>query len=258
MDPDLQPIGSRRGVTSCIVHRASEDLRSSSRLDFTLLHLVRIIVFNRRVMTEPALLHLPRELRDIIFTHILPTRIKLIKADPERTSTFFTTNGIFLTNHQLRSEALAVLYRQLHITTLVAPRQSLFHLLENPRAAYLRDSIQDLVIQREYIECGLRYFKLRPASHEGAELPLTRIIKPMCALRRLTCEISWRAFHAPSVLLPGTRNLMVGEFLMITTGEEKLVGWKVDCKVVDMTRWKKEMSGIVVLEKVRVGRCRVE
>jgi hypothetical protein len=201
-------------------------------------------------MADMYLLSLPRELRDLIYSYILPVRIQLVHAACERSLAFHDTNGILLASQQLRSEALDAFYRLLPETTVLALQDAQAPFLVSPRQARLREMTQNLVIQTTYQKRNLHYFALSPMCNQKTDLYISHILKSMPALRKITCEVAWEPREPPAVLLPRIREQVLTVLRWITLGNDTPMGWDVECKIRDATRWKNDWSGLVILRKM--------
>jgi hypothetical protein len=203
-------------------------------------------------MHTSPLLTLPRELRDLILTYVLPKRIKLIHARPDAPD-FYNTNGILLANQQLRIEAIEAFYRSLPSTTIIFSRESRVPFLGAPSYARLRQHIHHLVLQTSYIKReDVRYFTLRRISDHRTKDLLAHVITCMPKLRQVDVEVRWLPAEAGSVLLPGTRGAMMFEIRVVTIGGYEVQGWEVDFGVVDESRWRRKWWGWVGLKKMEV------
>jgi hypothetical protein len=183
---------------------------------------------------------LPRELRDIIYFHTLPDRIILIQEDCHKSL------GLLLASHQLRSEILDALNRALPRITIVIPCTARALL---PSSDFLRQRTQKLVVNSVVKKCDVRDFVLEPVTGGAAMLHCAKAIHCMPALREVMYNITWNNTSSPSVLLPSLKNRMISELRRVTVGEEELVGWSVECRIKDATRWKIGWSGVVILRK---------
>jgi hypothetical protein len=209
----------------------------------------------RYQMAESHLLSLPRELRDIIYAHVLPERVKLTDAGCERSPSFFDANGIFLASQQFRREATETFWRLLPRTTIVISRQSHIPFLGSSQYSRLRRHTQSLVIQMAYIKRNSPIFELEQLSYRSSKSYLGNFFQSMPALQQLTCEIKWQPNDTPSILLPGDRSDMLREIRRVTIGEGSMIFWDIECYIVDATRWNKEWSGVVRFNRKSISKC---
>lgn len=202
-------------------------------------------------MSYPHLLGLPQELRDIILEYVVPEQIKLKHSSYEDNMDFINKNGIFLANHQLRIEATESFYRR-RTTTIIWSRKSRVPFLICPDYERLRQTLQKLVMQTEYERrTRVRHLlSLRRNEYVDDGISFMRIIRCMPALREIVCEIRWTPCVTASVLLPDAKEIMLLQFRRATTGGEDVVGWEMEERVVDATRWMKSWSGLLIARKI--------
>ncbi|KAF2025419.1 hypothetical protein EK21DRAFT_76430 [Setomelanomma holmii] len=201
--------------------------------------------------SEPNLVRLPREIRDLIYPYVLPTRLQLAPIGSEQNLSFHDTNGIFLVNHQLRSEVHEVFYRLFAITTIVVPRDQ-WHALVNPSGRHLlRQNIINLVLPQRYRKRMTRGWVFSLASNYYGAIKAMDILDNLPNLQNVTYEIEWAPNDAPAVLLPHMKESILQECRRVTIGTSELTGWDVECRIRDEARWKNEWSGTVSLRKVR-------
>jgi hypothetical protein len=206
-------------------------------------------------MADLHLLSLPRELRDLIYAHVLPERMELAVAGRESSFSFFETNGVLLTNHQLRREAEETFWRLLPTTTVVISAWARMHFLVSPKYAQLRRLTQYLVVQTEHTKCSTRTFEFEDVPDPNTKSCLENLVQSMPALRQLTCEVRWQPNNTPSLLLPHDKNDMLHAIRRVTIGNRSMTGWDVECYIVDATRWNKEWSGVVVIKRKPIIKC---
>ncbi|KAH7410478.1 hypothetical protein DE146DRAFT_645062 [Phaeosphaeria sp. MPI-PUGE-AT-0046c] len=201
-------------------------------------------------MAYSHLLSLPRELRDIIFEHAVPKRIELIHSSYEENVNFFNNNGILLANQQLRNEAIEAVYRGPY-TTIIWSRKSRIPFLVCPDYLRLRQNVQKLVLRTEYRKLARTRHILALRRNECLDdgLSLMHIIQCMPALREIVCEISWTPCVTASVLLPNAKEIMTAQLRRATIGGEEVVGWELEDRIVDSTRWMKNWSGLLIARK---------
>jgi hypothetical protein len=214
-------------------------------------------------MTGTNFFDLPRELRDVVYEYVIPD-VNLTwprNKGQDRTPNFFTTNGILLANHQLRRESKETFWRLLPKTTVtIAPKTHMYCLI-SPAYARLHRTTQDLVVQMEQYNHCLPTFTLAESTPQtGFPLDdskgyMAHIFRVMPALRQVTCEVEWKPHNTPSVLLPRERDDMLRELRRVTTGGDPMIGWEVECYIVDATRWKKECSGCVRFKRKSLPQC---
>jgi hypothetical protein len=202
-------------------------------------------------MAYPHILGLPRELRDIIIQYVVPDRIKLIHSTYDDNVNYLRKNGILLTNHQLRIEAIDCVFRQ-PSTTIIWSRRSRVPILTCPDYERLRQTVQKLVIQTEYERRTLvrHLLSLKRNTDVDDGISFIHIIQRMPALREIVCEIRWTPCVTASVLLPDAKEIMLLQFRRATTGGEDVVGWEMEERVVDATRWMKSWSGLLIARKM--------
>jgi hypothetical protein len=204
----------------------------------------------KRAMASTSLLSLPRELRDLIYSFILPERIQLVQAGSESSVSFYDTNGILLASRQLRDEALDALYRLLPSTTILAPRDARVPFFGCTEYGGLGRRTHNFVIHMSYSRRNSNVFALSHKSHGHTNLYVSHVIQSMPALRVVTCEITWEPRESSAVLLPSIREHILVELKRVIVGHHTPVGWDVDCQIRDATRWKNERSGVVILRKI--------
>jgi hypothetical protein len=201
-------------------------------------------------MTGAHLLRLPRELRDLVYSYIIPDRIQLAQMNTKESLEFYNTNGFFLASHQLRDEALDAFYRLLPTTTIIAPRDTQTSVLSSPQETRLLQETQVLVIRTTYRKRNLPYFDLNSISTRQTNLYISRILQSMPALRHITCEVAWEPSDPPAVLLPRVREEVLAVIRWVTLRGDVPVGWDVECQIRNQTRWKNEWSGVVILKRI--------
>jgi hypothetical protein len=197
-------------------------------------------------MSRVGILDLPRELRDMIYSYILPDRIQLLSPGSEGS----LPSGILLANQQFRLETLHAFSRLLPQTTVVVRREPGDGGHVRPTSLShngLRDKIVKLVVRLPFRKRNVRFFSLLRRSEECTDVYIRRLLDSMPALREVTCEVTWEPNHAPTVLLPRTKEHMLEELRRATVGQDDVVGWDVECRIRDATRWKNEWSGVVIL-----------
>jgi hypothetical protein len=193
-------------------------------------------------MTRLHFFSLPRELRDIIYRHVLPAYITLVEG-------WERNLGLLLVSHRLRSEMLDAFYTRLPHMTIISPNTAPALLPDSPNYTLLRQKIEKLVIQRG-VEKQIRTdFTFVPITGQQATWLPPQIFQCMPALREITYEITWDSKGSPSVLLPSLKDSVLRELRNVTLGQDRLIGWDVECRIVDTTRWRIEWSGVVVLKK---------
>lgn len=202
-------------------------------------------------MAFPHLLSLPRELRDIILQYVVPDRIKLVHSTYEDNANYLSNNGILLASRQLRIEAIDCFYRQ-PSTTIIWSRQSRVPIFTCPDYERLRQTVQKLVIQTEYERrTRVRHLLSLTRNNDVDDgISFTHIIRRMPALREIVCEIRWTPCVTASVLLPDAKEIMLLQFRRATTGGEVVVGWEMEERVVDLTRWMNSWSGLLIARKI--------
>jgi hypothetical protein len=200
-------------------------------------------------MAGTHFLSLPRELRDLVYSYIIPDRIQLAQANTKESLDFYNTNGFFLASHQLRNETLHAFYRLLPTTTIIAPRDAQTSFLSSPQQTRLLQEMQILVIRTTYRKRNLAYFALSSLSNQQTNLYISRILGSMPALRHVTCEVAWEPSDPPAVLLPGVREEVLAVIRWVTFHDDVPVGWDVECLIRNETRWKNEWSGVVILKR---------
>jgi hypothetical protein len=193
-------------------------------------------------MTRIHFFSLPRELRDIIYSYVLPEHIKLIEGWDE-------SLGLLLASHRLRSEMLDAFYTRLPHMTIISPNTAPALLPDSPNYTLLRQKTEKLVVQRSVEKRNQPNFALMPIAGQHATWLPPQIFQCMPALREVTYEITWDSKGSPSVLLPSLKDSVLRELKNVTLSQGSLTGWDVECRIVDITRWRIEWSGIVVLKK---------
>ena len=199
-----------------------------------------------------VILDLPRELRDVIYSYVLPHRIQLVPPGSDRSLDLWSTHGILLANRQLRLEALHAFSRLLPQTTVVVQREPNDggHVAPiSPLHTAFRDKIKVLITRLPFRKRNVQFFSLLRRSEEYTDLYLRRLLDSMPALEEVTCEVTWEPNHAPTILLPRIREHMLEELRRATIGQDALAGWGVECQIKDATRWRNEWSGVVVLTR---------
>jgi DNA polymerase elongation subunit (family B) len=213
-------------------------------------------------MVKTHFLEFPRELRDLIYLYVLPEvdLTKLPTKGLDGTSTFIHTNGVLLANHQLRREAKEIFWRLLPNTTVTLAPAVHIHCLNSPAYARLRRETQFLVVRMEQYNRRLPAFTLTEPgtcvmryATDNTNGFLLHIFRVMPALRHVTCDIEWKPNNAPSILLPRERNDMLRELRRVTIRDDPMIGWDVECYIVDATRWKKECKGGVIFSRKSVA-----
>jgi hypothetical protein len=201
-------------------------------------------------MARAHFLSLPRELRDLIYSYIIPDRIHLVEANTKESLDFHNVNGFLLANHQLRDEALDTFYRLLPTTTILAPPDTQISFLSSPHQTRLLLETQILVTRTTYIKQNLPHFALLSISNRQRHLYLSRVLQSMPALRHVTCEVVWEPSDPPAVLLPRVKEEVLAAIRWITLQDATPEGWDVECQIRNETRWKNEWSGVVILKRV--------
>jgi hypothetical protein len=200
-------------------------------------------------MLKCALLCLPREVRDIIYAHALPERLRLVSRSCKESLDFYESSGVLLANHQIRREALDALERQLATTTIIATYDAHLPPLRSPEYANLRQKIQNLIIQISCRKRNLSYFALSPQHGWRSQEDLYLIRQELPSLRYITFEITWEPNEASTVLWRRAKEHMVMVLKRMVGGEEFWDGWDVDSQIIDATRWKSAWSGVVAVKK---------
>jgi hypothetical protein len=200
-------------------------------------------------MLKCALLCLPREVRDVIYAHTLPERLRLVSQGRKESFDFYESSGLLLANHQVRREALDALERQLATTTITATHNAVLPPLRSPEYANLRQKIENLVVQISCRKRNLPYFALSPQRGWWSQEDLSLIRQELPSLRYITFKITWEPNEASTVLWRRAKEHMVTVLRRMVGGEEFWDGWDVDSQIIDATRWKNEWSGIVLVRK---------
>jgi len=207
-------------------------------------------------MADPSFLGLPLELRHIIYLYILPQRLQLVAPGCESSLKYWNKISILLVNHQLREEAIDTLKRALPTRTIVLQRPTgggPIPVLVSSEYTGFRERIVNMVIRTPFHLDDRWSFSLSSKSPEHTRMCLFRLLRHMPALRNITCEITWDLqgswSPSPTVLLPHLRQRMLEEFRRVTISQIELPGWDVGYQVKDLTRWKNERSGVVILTR---------
>jgi hypothetical protein len=112
-----------------------------------------------------------------------------------------------------------------------------------------------LVVQTQDTKRSAPTFELEDVLCPGPKSYLGNVVQSMPALRQLTCEVRWQPNKTPSLLLPHDKNNMLQAIRRVTIGDGSMIGWDVDCYIVDATRWNKEWSGVVMIKRKPIPLC---
>jgi hypothetical protein len=207
-------------------------------------------------MAENRFLTLPRELRDLIYAHILPEKLYLVAPDPLSSRTLYTSNGILLTSRALRAEALSALQRLLPTTTIVATQHARVPPLSlSTECGDIRRNIENLVILMSCEKLKIREFSLLPTAGWHTKAEFSEVLEAMPGLKEVTFEISWSPVDAYTLLWPSHKTRMLEVLRGVVGGEAFWENreWEVDARVRDATRWRNNWGGVVVMTKRKTG-----
>jgi hypothetical protein len=205
-------------------------------------HVVTCLTPVPKNMAHIHFFSLPRELRDIIYSYVLPEHIKLAEG-------WEGSLGLLLVSHRFRSETLDAFYTRLPQMTIVSPNTALTVLPGSPKYTLLWQKTEKLLVQRSMEKRNQPDFAFMPIASQHADWHPPQIFQCMPALREVTYEIAWDSRGSPSILLPSLKDRVLRELKETTLGQNSLIGWDVECRIVDSTRWRIEWSGVVALKR---------
>jgi hypothetical protein len=205
-----------------------------------------------------TLLGLPRELRDLIYQLAIPSRLILFnpyKANglhEWRSSMFVKENGIFFTNRQLRSEALAALARPPPTVHITASEHALMPPLRAQEYTFIRENLQTMNtnIRFHRIDRDAEPFMQHLAGWVGQDV-LT-VGQHFPRLRTVCIGGSWSGVHE-SIMFESVKRQILSNVEKTVIGDvkEKLnnLGWSIQSSMNNPPRWNAMWSVTILFER---------
>ncbi|KAF2134359.1 hypothetical protein P153DRAFT_380176 [Dothidotthia symphoricarpi CBS 119687] len=194
-------------------------------------------------MAEHSLLGLPRELRDMIYSLVLPKRVRLARRASTKSHAFYDNHGILLVNHQLRAEALDAL---LPHTTFIISADEDSRTLET-RDCPNRARMKNLLIKVWCKKRNLHDFALSHVSGLWSTTTLGDLHVTLPGLEKVVFDLSWKVEAPWCSWTRHTREWML-QYLRDSVEAQRIwTGWDADYALDDS----KVLRSASVLDELR-------